>query len=118
MAYTQNVVLLIETSIFTRQINALLDDEEYRRFQGELASNPDMGPVIRGGGGIRKVRVGVGSRGKSGGARVIYYWAVRRDVILLLFAFPKNAASNLTAKQTAELAKVVKKEFGDETSSN
>ncbi|MCU1233298.1 MAG: hypothetical protein JWP63_1265 [Candidatus Solibacter sp.] len=64
------------------------------------------------GGGIRKVRVGVGSRGKSGGARVIYYWAVRKDVILLLYAYPKNVAVDLTPKQVSQLAKVVKEEFG------
>jgi hypothetical protein len=65
-------------------------------------------------GGIRKVRVAVGSRGKSGGARVIYYWAVRKDVILLLYAYPKNVAADLTPKQISQLAKVVKKEFGSE----
>ena len=73
-----------------------------------------MGPVIRGGGGIRKVRISRGSRGKSGGARVIYYWAVRRDVILLLYAYPKNVAANLTPNQTAQLAKAVKEEFKNE----
>ncbi|MCX6626399.1 MAG: type II toxin-antitoxin system RelE/ParE family toxin [Candidatus Solibacter sp.] len=70
------------------------------------------GAVIRGGGGVRKVRVAVGSRGKRGGARVIYYWAVRKDVILLLFAYPKSAAADLTPKQVAQLAKIVKEEFG------
>lgn len=105
---------LIETSVFTRQIKELLGDDEYRRFQTELAANPAIGPVIRGGGGIRKVRVAAGSRGKSSGVRVIYYWAVRRNLVLLLYAFPKNAAANLTAKQTAQLAKAVKEEFGDE----
>ena len=74
-----------------------------------------MGSVLRGGGGIRKVRVALGSRGKSGGARVIYYWAVRQDVILLLYAYPKNAAANLTPKQTAQMAKAVKEEFGNES---
>ena len=64
---------LIETSIFTRQIATLLSDEEYREFQSRIAANPELGAVIKGGGGIRKVRVAVGSRGKSGGARVIYY---------------------------------------------
>ena len=54
------------------------------------------------------------SRGKSGGARVIYYWAVRRDVILLLYAYPKNVTADLTPKQIAQLAKVVKEEFGNE----
>jgi len=107
-------VELIETSIFTRQIAALLSDEEYGEFQSRIAANPEIGALIRGGGGIRKVRIGVGSRGKSGGARVIYYWAVRRDTILLLYAYAKNAAADLTPKQVSQLAKVVKEEFGGE----
>ena len=105
---------LIETSTFTKQIMALLTDEEYGEFQSRLAANPQLGAVIKGGGGIRKVRVAVGSRGKSGGARVIYYWAVRRDVILLLYAYPKNVTADLTPKQITQLAKVVKEEFGNE----
>ena len=105
---------LIETSIFTRQITDLLSDEEYGEFQSRIAASPELGALIRGGGGIRKVRVAVGSRGKSGGARVIYYWAVRKHVILLLYAYPKNAAADLTPKQVSRLAKVVKEEFGSE----
>lgn len=70
--------------------------------------------LIKGGGGIRKVRVAVGGRGKRGGARVIYYWAMRRHVILLLFAYSKNESEDLTARQVAELAKIVRREFRDE----
>jgi hypothetical protein len=81
----------------------------------DLATNPAAGDLIRAGGGIRKVRVSFGGHGKSGGARVIYYWAVRRNLILLLFAYPKNIADNLTSKQTSQLAKAVKEEFGNET---
>ena len=105
---------LIETSAFTRQITALLSDEEYAGFQSRIAENPELGALIKGGGGIRKARVGVGSRGKSGGARVIYYWAVRDDVILLLYIYRKNAAADLTPNQVSQLAKVVKEEFGNE----
>lgn len=105
---------LIETSIFTRQITALLSDEEYRGFQSRISANPELGALIKGGGGIRKIRVGVGSRGKRGGARVIYYWAAREDVLLLLYAYSKNAAADLTAKQVSQLARVVKEEFESE----
>lgn len=105
---------LIETSTFTKQVTALLTDEEYGHFQSQLAANPQLGALIKGGGGIRKVRVAVGSRGKSGGARVIYYWAVRRDVILFLYAYTKNVTADLTPKQIAQLAKIVKEEFGHE----
>ena len=82
-------VELIETSTFTRQITALLSDEEYGSFQARLAGNPGLGALIKGGGGIRKIRVAVGSRGKRGGARVIYYWAVGKDVVLLLLPMPR-----------------------------
>ena len=103
---------LIETSIFTRQIAALLSDEEYSQFQLRLATHPELGALIPGGGGIRKIRIAIGSRGKSAGARVIYYWAVRKDVILLLYAYPKNTTADLTVKQISQLARVVKEEFG------
>jgi hypothetical protein len=53
---------LIETSTFARQITALLGDEEYGEFQSRIAANPELGARIKGGGGIRKVRVAIGSR--------------------------------------------------------
>jgi hypothetical protein len=114
MADNVQPVELIETATFTRQIATLLGDEEYRVFQSRLAANPQLGAILQGGGGIRKVRVAVQSRGKRGGARVIYYWAVRRHLILLLFAYPKNVTADLTPKQISQLARVVKEEFGDE----
>ena len=77
---------LIETSIFTKQITALLSDEEYGEFRSRIAANPDLGAPISG--------------------------AVRKDVILLLYTYPKNAAADLTPKQVSQLAKIVKKEFG------
>ena len=105
---------LVETSVFTKQITALLRDEEYGEFQSRLAANPQLGARIAGGGGIRKIRVAAGSRGKRGGARIIYYWAVRRDLILLLYAYSKNVAADLTARQVSHLAGVVREEFGHE----
>jgi hypothetical protein len=106
-------VELIETSTFARQIKALLTDEDYGEFQSCLAANPDLGALIRGGGGIRKIRVAVDSRGKRGGGRVIYYWAARKDSIQLLYAYPKNVSADLTPRQVVQLAKVVKEEFSE-----
>ena len=105
---------LIETTIFTGQITDLLDDDEYSKFQMLLAQNPAAGALIRGGGGIRKIRVAARSHGKRGGARVIYYWARRQDQILLLLAYAKNATADLTPKQAAGLGELVKEEFGNE----
>lgn len=64
----------IETPTFTRQVTHLLSDEEYRQLQNTLVEDPECGDLIKGGGGIRKVRHAVQGRGKSGGVRAIYYW--------------------------------------------
>ncbi len=45
--------------------------------------------------------------GKSGGARVIYYWVVADDQIRMLYAYPKGAQENLTAEQLGALRKIV-----------
>ena len=99
---------LIETSTFTRQMTALLSDEDFGEFQSRLAANPGLGARRPGSGSLAS------PRGKRGGARVIYYWAVRKDLILLLYAYAKNVSADLTPKQVAQLAKVVKEEFRDE----
>ena len=73
MAYTLNM-RFIETPIFTRTIVTLLEDDGYRALQLSLCLRPELGPMIRGSGGLRKVRWRLGGRGKRGGIRVIYYW--------------------------------------------
>lgn len=71
----------IETPIFTREVTTLLSDEEYRGLQLALALRPEAGAVIRGGGGLRKLRWSIAGKGKRGGVRIIYYWVTARDEI-------------------------------------
>jgi len=47
---------LIETPVFKKQIDRLLDDLTYTQFKEYLVCNPLKGKLIRGGGGIRKIR--------------------------------------------------------------
>ena len=101
-------VLFVETPTFTRQILTLLSDDEYTKLQEELASTPDCGDLVRGGGGIRKLRWAAQGRGKSGGIRIIYYWMRDDDRILLLLAYPKSRKDTLTAGETAMLRRLVK----------
>lgn len=100
-----------ETTVFTRLVDKLLDAESYRFLQLEQAADPEMGDLIRGTGGLRKVRWAASGRGKRGGVRVIYYWAVSRDTVLMLYAYPKNAQDDLTPAQRRALAKIVKEEY-------
>jgi mRNA-degrading endonuclease RelE of RelBE toxin-antitoxin system len=67
------VVTFVETKLFTRLVHEYLSDDEYSALQQTIADSPDVGSVIRGSGGVRKVRWRLAGRGKRGGVRVIYY---------------------------------------------
>ncbi|HUJ10692.1 MAG TPA: hypothetical protein VL171_11755 [Verrucomicrobiae bacterium] len=61
------VMRFIETSVFTRRLVTIADDEAYGKLQLELAANPAKGRMIQGTGGLRKVRMAARGKGKSGG---------------------------------------------------
>jgi len=71
-------------------------------------ANPDAGDLIKGGGGIRKLRWGRPGGGKSGGIRTIYFWRKEQDQILMLVAYPKSMKDNLTVKEATVLRDLVK----------
>ena len=100
---------IIETPIFTRIIESLLTDEEYRLFQSKLVDSPEFGTVIPGSGGLRKIRWRTESRGKRGGIRMIYYWYVSLDTILMLYAYAKGKQDDLTSEQLKALKKLIEK---------
>src|SRR5688500_18250906 len=104
-------MVIVESKLFTRQVVEELTDDEYRFLQAELLDAPDLGDLIPGGGGLRKLRWGMRGRGKRGGARVIYYWAVAQSKILLLFMYPKNERSDLTQEQIKALRRIVEEEY-------
>ncbi|MCG7910289.1 MAG: type II toxin-antitoxin system RelE/ParE family toxin [Candidatus Thiodiazotropha taylori] len=102
-------MIIIETSVFTRLIKELLEDDEYRELQEALVNRPDLGDLIRGSGGIRKVRWNLKGTGKSGGVRVIYYWVVDDHHIRMLYVYPKGKQANLTKEQVAQLKAIVER---------
>ncbi|SRR5581483_7829453 len=98
-------MVFVETSLFTKLLRGFLDDEEYRVLQNHLMKSPDSGVLIRGSGGVRKVRWAAGAKGKSGGVRVIYYWAKADEQIFLLTIYGKGEKESLSA---ADLKRVVR----------
>lgn len=104
-------MVIVETPIFTRRIQELIPEEEYRLLQLQLVNKPDAGKTIPGSGGLRKLRWSAGGHGKSGGIRVIYYWVASHDTVLLLFAYPKSRQDDLTPEQLQQIRKVVEKEY-------
>ena len=101
----------VETPTVTRVVERLLDDDDYRSLQIALMLRPEQGPLIRGGGGLRKVRWARPGGGKSGGLRVIYYWAPAENAFYMLYAYAKNEQGDLTAAQTRRLGQLVREEF-------
>jgi hypothetical protein len=104
-------MVIVETSIFTRQVVELLGDDDYRKLQVTLAKRPEAGALIEDSGGLRKVRWALPGRGKRGGVRVIYYWAVRQERLLMLLIYAKGELDDLTPRQLALLRRVVEEEY-------
>jgi mRNA-degrading endonuclease RelE of RelBE toxin-antitoxin system len=97
----------IEASAFTKYLYDYLSEEEYIGLQSFLLQYPESGKIVPGSGGVRKVRWAVSGRGKSGGARVIYYFKKQDDEIWLLTIYSKNEVENIPAHVLRQIAKEI-----------
>ena len=93
----------VETPHFTRQITDCVSDDDYWAFQQELLADPERGDLLAGCHGLRKVRMALGSHGKSGGARVIYLHLPEDHVLYLFLLFKKSDQANLSKSQRNQL---------------
>ena len=104
----------VYTQPFRRSWKAMgLTEEDLRMLEKMLLTNPQIGDVIEGTGGARKMRIQMESRGKSGGGRVIYVDVFEAEKLYLLLAYPKNVQDDLTPdqkKQVRKLVEAIKKE--------
>lgn len=107
----KQLLTFIETPVFTEQIRSLLDDDQYSEFQAALVANPEAGRLIKGAGGLRKIRWRdpVRQKGKRGGIRVIYFYRMHIGQILLLTAYDKDHQSDLSASQKRLFREIVRK---------
>ena len=95
----------IESPLFTDLVHDYISDHEYAAFQAHLALHPESGALIPGSGGLRKIRIVAGGKGKSGGARIIYYLKKSESEIWLLTIYAKNEAETLPIKILKQIAK-------------
>ncbi len=93
--------LFIETTGFTKEVTTRLEDQAYAKFQKRLMENPGCGAVMPGCGGLRKIRLTdpQRSKGKRGGARVIYLHIPEASCILLLDMYDKGEKENLAPSE-------------------
>ena len=104
-------MLVVETSVFTRQVCELLKDDELRQLQLALVLRPEQGTVVPRTGGLRKLRWKQPGRGKRGGLRILYYWDKPNETIYMLYVFSKTEQEDLTPKQAKTLARLIREEL-------
>jgi len=85
----------IESALFTKMVYDYLSESDYIAFQQFLLEQPEAGDLVRGSGGVRKVRWGRDGTGKSGGVRVCYYARNAAGKILLLVIYAKSVRASI-----------------------
>ncbi|MEI6235122.1 MAG: hypothetical protein WCT04_18855 [Planctomycetota bacterium] len=93
----------LKTEAFKIEAERLQAWEQVDQLKPRLDRDPLLGDVIPGGGGLRKIRIGLPGRGKRSGARVIYFQMVSDTVILLLGIYAKNELSDLSSHMLDDL---------------
>ena len=97
------ILLFIETPLFSRQLAECVGDEDFRAFQNQMLRNPEQGDLLVGCRGLRKARMALPGRGKSGGARVIYLYLPDDHILYLFLLFKKSDTANLNQSQRNQL---------------
>lgn len=106
-------LVFFEAPLFTRQLPNYLSDEAYQSLQQTLLANPELGAVIPGTGGFRKLRWQDDRRGKGkrGGLRVIYYYLSNDHQLWFFTVYDKNEARDLTADEKRLLKQAIDDEL-------
>ncbi len=97
LPYIHAMLTVVETPTFSRLAADYWSEEEGGAFTAYIANHPDAGDVIRGSGGLRKVRWSYQGKGKRGGVRVVYYNRLAMGEIWLLLLYPKNLRETIPA---------------------
>jgi hypothetical protein len=90
---------VVETPAYLSKAERIMSEVERAAVLDTISRNPLTGVLIKGSGGLRKMRFGLEGRGKRGGGRVVYWFHSFRYPAVLLWAFAKNEASDMSASQ-------------------
>jgi len=96
----------IQLPTYTRSASRVLTEVEQHEIEVMLCRNPLAGQVIRGTGGIRKLRVAGSGRGKSRGYRLIYFLRTEKGRVYLMLLYSKSTQTDLTPGQRQEMRRL------------
>jgi len=100
---------VIETEEFEKLWPLYWTEKEHDTFAVFIAENPNAGDVVRGSGGVRKVRWSRSGSGKSGGVRVIYFTRMANGEIWLVFMYAKSKKDSIDGSILKELKNEIEK---------
>lgn len=109
---------VVETQLYLAWAGKTLTEAERDHVVDMVAFNPTGGVVIPGTGGLRKLRIPLRGRGKRGGGRVIYWFHSENLPVVLLLAFAKNEAGDLSPdgrRKLMALSAVLLEQLGGRT---
>jgi mRNA-degrading endonuclease RelE of RelBE toxin-antitoxin system len=95
------------TSVYEKRVGEILRAQERNAMELYVAGNPEIHPIVRGTGGVRKARWGRQGKGKRGGARVIYFYRSAADVVYFLDIYGKAVKEDLTPADKQQLKELV-----------
>lgn len=101
------MLTVVESPIFQRVWPRYWDEDERAEFAAFIALNADAGSVIRGSGGVRKVRWAREGTGKSGGVRIIYLTRNEAGEVYLLTLYAKSESENLSLNTLKEICRAL-----------
>ena len=98
----------IQTHEFSRRWDELgFDDDDLRKLELDIMNSPDKYPIMQGTGGLRKARISLDNKGKSGGARVCFVDFIFAETIYLITVYGKKEKANLTKEERNEVKKAI-----------
>ena len=68
---------------------------------------PDTGNIVKGSGGVRKIRWTQNGKGKSGGVRIIYYWKKAEHEVWLLTLYSKSERSTISGNILNQISEAI-----------
>ena len=98
---------VVESPIFQKLWPKYWDEDERAEFASFIAQNPEVGAVIRGSGGVRKVRWAREGAGKSGGVRIIYLARNEAGEVYLLTLYAKSESENISLITLKEIRRAL-----------
>jgi hypothetical protein len=97
---------IVRTAKFNKICKSeIIKETDIDNLMTELAEDPEEGSIMQGTGGLRKIQMSIGNKGKSGGARDIYYYQIEK-VIILITLYKKSVKENITNEEKKKMKKI------------